>query len=136
MNRALLVGAILVLGAGCQLPPERAPLQPLPENSQPLPYAELLTRARLQATAATEAFYVNRWTDLEEVARNLEQTGRFLGKATEVPAKHKDKLATEAEALTKEASQLREAAKAQDATKVNAIMQRVNLKIRDLRPES
>ena len=78
MKRFLLTGALLLSLSACQLPPERVPLQRLPENGPPLPYAELLTRARAQATVATEAFYVNRWADLEDAAAGLEQTARFL----------------------------------------------------------
>ena len=106
MHRALLTGAAVFVLAGCQSSPTRAPLQPLPEDSQPIPYAELLTRARLQSSAATEAFYVSRWSDLEDAARALEQTGRFLPKAIEVPAKRKDTLVAQAKDLETEAGRL------------------------------
>jgi hypothetical protein len=122
--------------AGCQLPAERMPLRPLAEDSQPLPYSELLTRARYQATAATEAFYVNRWTDLEDLAKGLDQTARFMKKATEVPASLRDKLAEQADALSQEAQHLLEAARAQDVRRTNEIMQRINLKVRELRLDS
>ena len=52
MRHWLLAGCVVVL-AGCQTSSDRVPLQRLPENGPPLPYAELLTRARVQATAAT-----------------------------------------------------------------------------------
>ena len=93
MSRIGCISCFLVVVVGCQAPPERVPLRPLPEDSLPLPYSELLTRARVQATGATESYYINRWGDLEDYARGLEQTARFLGKATEVPATHKAKLA-------------------------------------------
>jgi hypothetical protein len=131
--RAFSAAIIALCFAGCQLPAERQPLRPLLEDSPPLPYAELLTRARYQATAATEAFYVNRWGDLEELGRGLEQTARFLKKATEVPANLRDKLPAAADALDQEAVKLIDAAKAQNAQQVNEIMQRINLKVRDLR---
>jgi hypothetical protein len=134
MNRALALGLLLCV-AGCRLPAERVPLRSLPEDVQPLPYGELLTRARLQATAATEAFYINQWTDLEDAARGLEQTAQFLGKALEVPANHKDSLAGEADTLREEASKLREAAKTREVKQTNEILQRINLKVRELRPE-
>jgi hypothetical protein len=117
------------------LPADRLPPQPLPDNSPPLPYAELLTRARQQATAATEAFYVNRWGDLEEMARGLEQTARFLPRSTEIPLAHRDKLAAQADELARDAQRLREAARAQDVTQANSTMQRINLKVRELRLE-
>jgi hypothetical protein len=133
MKRFLVAGAFFALLTGCQLPPERMPLKPLPENGPALPYAELLTRARLQATAATEAFYVNRWGDLEDAARGLEQTARFLPKADDVPPKHKETLPVVSTDLGKEATALREAAQAKDVKIANDTLQRINLKIRELR---
>jgi hypothetical protein len=133
MIRIACASLVLAVVAGCQAPAERVPLRPLPEDSLPLPYSELLTRARIQASGATESFYVNRWGDLEDFARGLEQTAHFLGKATEVPATHRAKLAGEAMDLEKDAGQLRDAAKSQDAKRTNEVMQRVNLKVRELR---
>jgi hypothetical protein len=134
MRRALTLAALLV--AGCQLPADRLPLKPLPEDGPPLPYAELLTRARLLASTATEAFYVNKWTDLEDAAKGLEQTAKFLPKSTDVPAKQKDSLPVAAGDLGKEAVQLRDAAKAKNAKDANDILQRIHLKIRELRLEN
>jgi hypothetical protein len=135
MNRALGMGLILGILSGCALPAERIHLKPLGEDTPPQTYADLLSRARIQASAATEAFFVNGWTDLEEYAKGLEQTSRFLSKATEIPAKHREKLPDEAAELEKEARQLREAAKNQNVQSTNEIMQRINLKVRALRAE-
>lgn len=133
MKRVVLSSAVLVLALGCQVPPDRTALRPLPDEAQPLPYAELLTRARLQASAATEAFYVSRWDDLEQAASGLEQSARFLTKAVEVPGKHKATVATESTDLAAEAAKLREAAKGQNVKETNDILQRVNLMVRQLR---
>ncbi len=135
MNRARFTALFLFALAGCQLPPERVPLKPLPEDGPPQPYADLVGRARVQATAANEAFYINKWSDLEDAAKGLELTARVLGKATEVPAKHKDTLPVEAGDLGKEAVRLREAAKAQEVRQTTEALQRINLKVRELRPE-
>jgi len=132
MNRAFCMGLLLLGLTACATTAERLPLKPLPEEEQPLPFADLMTRARVQAGAATEAFYVNKWADIEEAARGLEQTARFLGKANEVPASLKDKLPVLASELGKEAAQMRDAAKAKDETKTNEVQQRVNLKVREL----
>jgi hypothetical protein len=135
MNRAYFASWLLLAVAGCQLPPERAAPPPLPENAPPQAYADLVSRARSQASAANEAFYVNKWPELEEAAKGLEQTARFLSQATDVPAKHKDSLTVEAGDLGKDAVKLREAAKAQQDKPCNEILQRINLKVRDLRPD-
>ena len=135
MSRVLLPGLLLLACSGCQLPPEQVPLKPLPENGPPESYADLIGRARVQATSANEAFYINKWSDLEEAAKGLAQTAQYLSKATQVPARHKDILPVEAGDLGKQAEQLREAAKSQDVKLTTDILQRVNLKVRELRPE-
>ncbi len=132
----LLPLVVLLLLVGCQLPPERLPLMPLPEDGPPLSFEETVTRARAQAMTGTEAFYVNRWGDLEDAARGLEQTARFLTKATDVPARHRDTLPVQAGDLGKEALKLREAAKTKDAKTANELLQRIHLKVRELRPEN
>jgi hypothetical protein len=135
MNRARITALLFVTLVGCQLPPERVPLKPLPDDGPPQPYVDLVNRARAQATAANEAFYINNWPDLEDAAKGLELTSRVLGKAADVPLKHKDTLANESADLTKEAAKLREVAKAQDVRQTTETLQRINLKIRELRPE-
>jgi hypothetical protein len=135
MVRALCV-CLLFLGVlGCQSPPEQVPLKPLPEDNPIQPFADLVTRARVQASAANEAFFVNKWADLEDAAKGLEQTARYLGRSSDVPARHKDLLPVEAGDLGKDAVKLREAAKAQDVTQANELLQRINLKVRELRPD-
>ena len=136
MSRLLPIGLFLVLLAGCQLPAERLPLMPLPEDGPPLTYAEAVARARAQAMAGTEAFYVNRWGDLEDAARGLEQTARFLLKATDVPAPHRDTLPVQAGDHGKDAVRLRDAAKTKDVKTANDLLQRLHLKVRELRADS
>jgi len=133
MKHVLLAILVLVPLSACQLPPERVALQRLPENGPPLPYAELLTRARAQATIATEAFYVNRWPDLEDAARGLEQTARYLAKAEDVPARQKDTLAVMSSDLGKLGTRLREATLTKNVKDVNDTLQQVHLKVRELR---
>lgn len=133
MKHVLLAVTILLPLTGCVAPVERVPLQPLPENGQVLPYAELLTRARAQAAAANEAFYVNRWTDLQDLAKGLEQTARFLAKAEEVPAKNKDILKEVTGDMAQNALKLKSAAADKNVKDANDALQRINLKVRDLR---
>src|SRR5262249_21612680 len=118
---------------GCVAPGERAPLKLLPEDSPALPYAELLTRARAQVNAAIDASYVNNWTELEDVARGLEQTAKFLPRATEVPAKQKDTLPVVAGDLGKEALALRDAAKSQSVDKTDDSLKHLHQTVRRLR---
>lgn len=135
MKRTVVSIFILVALNSCQLPAERMPIRALPEDSPPLPYAELLTRARLQSSAATENFYVNQWADLEENARGLGQTARFMNKSIEVPESRKKNLVKDADELAKTAARLAAAAKAKDVKQSNDALQQINLLVRQLRPE-
>jgi hypothetical protein len=133
MKRVLMTVGLGLALVGCQLPAERRELPPLPEKVISLPYAELLTRVRSQASLATDAFYVDKWGELEDNAKGLEQTARFLARADDVPVKHKDTLAEASGDLAKLAVQLREAAVAKDVKKATAALQRIHLKVRELR---
>jgi hypothetical protein len=124
---------VLCLAAGCVTPGERTPLKLLPDDSPPLPYAELLTRARAQANAAVDASYIDNWSELEDAARGLEQTAKFLPKAAEVPAKQKDSIPVVAGDLGKEAGVLREAARAKDVEKATDSLARIQKTVRKLR---
>jgi hypothetical protein len=133
VRHVIATAALFLVLGGCQLPEERAPLRPLPEDTGPLPYAQLLTRARQQASVATEAFYVNRWMDIEDAAKGLDQTARFLPKAEDVPAKQKELIPAVSEELKKEAAALTKAAQAKDEKEVNNTLQRIHLAVRKLR---
>ena len=54
--------------------------------------------------------------------------------AIDVPARHQDRLAEIATDLSKDAQQLLQAAKGQDVKLTNEALQRINLKVRELRP--
>ncbi|HEY7327167.1 MAG TPA: hypothetical protein VH592_05995 [Gemmataceae bacterium] len=133
MTRILLLGASLLLALGCAMPAERVQLRPLPENGQVLPYAELLTRVRAQANKANEAFYLDRWDELEDMAKGIEQTSRFLSKAEEVPEKNKRILKDVTIDLSKSAQRLREAAVTHNVKDSTESLQQIIAKIRDLR---
>ncbi len=133
--RRLLVPTVIVLSlVGCQAPQDRLPPD-LPEAVGPRPYAELLTRARAQAKVATEAFYINKWGDLEDAARGLEQTARYLSRAEEVPMARKQALTVLSGELGKEAGNLRKAVLSKDEKETTAVLTRINFKVRELRPE-
>lgn len=132
--RRLLVLVLLVTLSACQSGPERATAPPpLPDKVTALPYATLLVRARQQATAATDASYVDDWTRLDEAARGLEQTAAYLAKADDVPAKHRDNLAIASADLRKLALELTAAATAKDVKKTTEVLTRVNTKVREMR---
>lgn len=136
MHRVFIPVAIICLTlTSCAAPPERLPVAPLPEDGTPLSYADVVQRARVQAAAANEAFYVNKWSELEDAATGLEKTARYLPKATEVPAKFKDKVTDLSADLVKEAGNLRTAAQSKSDKAANEVLQRVNLKVREMRPE-
>jgi hypothetical protein len=118
---------------GCQAPPQRTAVAALPEDSAPLPFSDLVSRARAQAMTALESYYVDRWPEVEDAARGLEQTARFLRRATDVPAARQGDLSLRTDTLADAAKQLREAAKAKAGEQVNAVLQRINAQVRELR---
>lgn len=133
MNRVFILSAVLLLIAGCCTTDERAALRPLPEDIGPQTYGELVHRARTQVQLATEGFYVNDWFDVEDAARALEQTARFLPRATERPEKlAKKTLTKEAEALGRQAHELRSAAREKDTKRIQNSLQFLHQKIRAL----
>lgn len=134
MKRVVWPGVLSLALAGCQLPPERGePLRPLPDDVRALPYAELLTRARYQADNATDAYMLGKWDTVEETARGLEQTARYMPKALEVPEKFRVSLAVMSGDLAEVAVKLREAAKEKDADKAKEAMAQVISKVREFK---
>jgi hypothetical protein len=113
---------------------EREGQLPLPDNAPPLAYSEMVNRARGQAGSALDAFYIDAWLDLEQSAQRLEQSARLLPKTTHIPEAFKTKVEPEAELLRQDAVKLIEAARAKNAQQANETMQRINLRIRQLRP--
>ena len=133
MLRASSCCLLLLVIVGCRIT-DREGFDPLPANGLPLTYTEILNRARGQSGAALDAFYIDAWLDLEQTAQRLEQTARLLPKATHVPEAFKAKVEPESDLLRKDAVKLLEAARAKNATQVNDALQRINQRIRQLRP--
>ena len=133
MNRVLAVIFFLAL-AGCAVPQEREALKPLSDKTTTVVYADLFSRARLQAAAALEAFYADNWLELEQTAQVLEQTARYLPKATELPAHLKKNIEQESESLRQQAMKLGDSARGKNVKSANENLQRIHLTIRTLRP--
>jgi hypothetical protein len=134
MRKLLVLGGLCLTLASCQVAEPRSALPPpLPDKVTAVPYSQLLTRARSQASRATEALYTDNFADVEEAARGLEQTAQYLVKAEDVPAKHKDTLAMMSTDLGKLAKELRESASAKSADKTNGVLAKINAKVRSMR---
>jgi len=135
MVRPLVMLSILLLAVGCRLPPDQQPLKPLPEDGLSYSYVEILARARAQASAALEAFYLDAWKELEAAGLGLEQTARFLPRTSDQPLEVKEHLILEAKLLHKDALRLVQAAQVQDVHGASETLQKIHLKIRSLRPK-
>ncbi len=131
MQRVRVVAFMLLL-SGCQLPPEQAPLRPLPEN-EPQTYQELYRRARRQAEVINAAFYDNQWVTMEDTAKGLQQTARYLAKATEIPPTLKDQAGRLVE-LQVVSEKLSRAAVAKDEKAATAAQTELTNLIRKIRP--
>ena len=116
------------------MPAEREALRPLPEQGPALSYQVLITRARTQTTAAVEAFYVDNWLELEQTAQVIEQTARYLPKASDQPKNVQAVLVKESDELRQQAVRLAEAARAKNVQNANDSLERMHLTIRTLRP--
>ncbi len=125
---------LCLLVTGCQSVSEKAAsIQPLADNAPVPPYQDLLTRARNQSSFATESFFINNWAELEDAAKSLEQTSRMMPKAVDIPeAKKESVLATSSE-LNREAIKLKEACRTKNEVDVNSLLQKITLKVRELR---
>jgi hypothetical protein len=135
MHRRRFIAILPTLVAGCTLPPEKLPLEPVPQEGG-LTYPEVVLRARLQATTATEAFYLNNWKALAAAARNIEETARMLVMTSAVPVRQKDRLNAHSDELAQAAIELRKAAEAQNVNRCTDALQRINLTVREMRPDA
>jgi hypothetical protein len=134
MHRTTVASVFVVVCLGCATTAEhQALVRPLPEDAPAAPYPQLLTRARAQAIAATEALYIEDWSECDEAGKALEQTARFLNKATDVPSDQKDNLPVMAGDLGKEATTFREMVRVKDGDKANEVLGRINHKLRRLK---
>lgn len=136
MSRVCVAFALLACTLGCQTP-EHAAVQPLPPDSPPLNYADLVQRASLQVGAAHEFFYRDAWPDVAQASTAMQETATMLGKLKpeDVPAKHRDTLAKYSKDFGEAAAALRDAGKAKDAIKTTEAFQRLHLTVRELRRE-
>lgn len=104
----------------------------LPETTPAQPFSDLVTRARSQALAATECFYLNKWQDLEEIAKVMSQTARFMERATGIPAARQQQVLAIAAEIVQESSKLSTLAKSHDEPATQQCLQRIQVKVREL----
>src|SRR4051812_32060473 len=97
MRRVLFLLGVLLSLTGC-CARERQKMQLLPDNAT-LPYTELLDRAKVQVSLATEAFHVDDWLELQTAALALDQTARLFPKALDIPKEFKAALPGRADEL-------------------------------------
>jgi hypothetical protein len=132
--RNILLGSLLCMVlVGCRLPPDREPFKPLPENGAKFSYGELLARLHSQANAAMDAFFVDAWVELEEAAKGIDQTCRFLAKAEDPPEHLKSSMIQNCSNLQKEAARLAEAARKKNADAATQSLTQITAQIRQLK---
>lgn len=136
MRRALCLCALGLAVVGCAITPDpQQNLQRLPTDGRVMTYGEIVQRARAQAMIATERFYIDQWAEVEKAADSLEDTARHLPRSVEVPLAREASYKARAQSLEAEAAALKAAVKNRDAEKTTEIMRRINLLVRELRPE-
>ncbi len=130
---AFAVSAILL--GGCSAPDaERLTVPPQVIGDEALTFDEIVTRARLQGSAAVEAFYIDDWQGLETAARSLRSSARALSIAGDLPTDRKLALESEALELASEAKELAAAADRRDIRGTTKRLQQITLHIRNLQP--
>lgn len=136
MGRVVILASFSLAAIGCLATPEpNRPIQPLPVDGSQMTYKEAMIRARALASTANEAFYIDQWVEVEKAAANLEETAQYLPRSSGIPSARKVSLQVRAQELAKQAQTLRGAAKAKDEKTTNETMQKINLLVRELRPE-
>jgi hypothetical protein len=133
MRKLLVCCALGAFLVSCRLPPDREPFKPLPENGMAFSYGELLARLHSQANAALDAFFVDAWVELDEAAKGIEQTSRFLAKAESPPEHLKSSLVANCSILQKEAIRLGAAARTKNVEGATDSLQKLTLQIRQLK---
>jgi len=136
MRKALAFGSLLLALSACATTTERTLPPPLPDKVTAMPYTQLLERARSQAARATEVSYDDNWSALAEAARGLEQTAKFMQKATDLPQANRDTFVLAAGDLGKLARDLSTTAAAQEREKSNELLTKINRKVREMKPGS
>jgi hypothetical protein len=129
----LLTQFITLLSFGCCLPSEKEALKPLAPEGRLFTYREMIARARVQAMAAVESFYLDAWTELEQTAGVLEQTARFLPRTTDQPEHLKKVLTVRSSSLRDDAVRLADAARSKNVQAATDALQQIHLTIRTLR---
>jgi hypothetical protein len=133
MKRILMCCLLAASLTGCRVPPERDAFTPLPENGAGFSYGELLSRLHAQASAATDAFFVDAWVEMEAAARGIAQTSRFLAKVIDAPEHLRPTLVENCANLRKEAIRLSDASQSKNVAVATESLQRITLQVRQLK---
>jgi len=134
MGRYIFVAAIAVV-FGCSSSEKIAPVV-LPEEGASTDYVDFLPKLRTLAWRATEAFYRDRWDELDDAAQSLERAVKVLKQSKNVPPRVQGELATRCEKLTAECGQLREACRTRAVNGASEHLQQIHILIRELRSEN
>ena len=133
MRRIILLVLTVTLLAGCQSHPEPVPVPPVLKADRPENFAVLVNNARLVAMAATEAFYVDNWSGLEENAKRLEAIVAQMPLAPDLTEPQRKDLVAPTQALIHAARALAHSARDRNARQVNGLLQRLHSGVRLLR---
>ena len=114
--------------------PERVAVPPLPVAGEPVAYADLVTRLRIHAGAANEAFFIDDFEALAARARDIEQGARLLPLASDAPKGSQTRLSEDAGKLAAEARTLENSAKARTEDQIRDALRKIHIQIRTLPP--
>jgi hypothetical protein len=107
----------------------------IPEDGTAVNYEEFLPRLRTLAWRGTEAFYRDRWDELDDAMITLDRAVKVLEKANNVPARVQPELASRCQNLIAECAKVRDAAKTRSEAAASDHLQKIHVLIRELRSE-
>lgn len=130
----IIVLSLLGLSLGCTTT-DRITTVAIPEDGTAVDYAEFLPRLRTLAWRATEAYYRDRWDELDEAVVTLERAVKVLAQAKNVPARVQPELSTRCQNLIAECSRVHDAATTRSESAASDHLQKIHVLIRELRSE-
>jgi len=117
--------------AGCVAGPDPVTVAPSPPLGPLNSVRDLIARARVQATSATEAYYLDEWDRLDGIGQSLQDTSRQLRAVPVVKDREADLHAASVR-LETIAQSLRQAAVARHVNDMNAVLSKLGLEVRNM----
>ncbi|MFL5327800.1 MAG: hypothetical protein ACJ8C4_02710 [Gemmataceae bacterium] len=119
---------------GCASSDRIAPVV-IPTDGANTDYVEFLPQLRSLAWRTTEAFYRDRWDELDEAAQTLDRAIKVLPQSKNIPQRLQADLPARCTVISEECAKLRQASRERSAAAASDHLQKIHVAIRELRSE-